>query len=60
MEKKKKNSGRAQSVNKVLNAENSTVFHSEPPKKGYNIYDNEIAFDNLTNDIPIADMQDMI
>lgn len=62
MEKKKK-TGKVKSVNNVNNLKNTdmgTVFHSEPPKKGYNIYDNEIAMENLTNDITAIDMQDMI
>gem|GEM_PF-5936339 len=57
---KKKNSKNQSGAPQGVNADAGNVFHSDPPKKGYNIYDSDIASDNLTNDIPSADMQDMI
>lgn len=35
------------------------VFHERPISKAYRAFDNELARDNLENDIPAADLQDL-
>ena len=35
------------------------VFHERPTSKAYRAFDNELARDNLENDIPAADLQDL-
>ena len=35
------------------------VWHEKPISKAYGIIDNDLARDNLENDIPCADLQDL-
>lgn len=35
------------------------VWNEKPISKGYGIIDNDLATDNLQNDIPMADLQDL-
>ena len=35
------------------------VYHQRPISRAYNVLDNDLARDNLENDIPFADLQDL-
>lgn len=35
------------------------VYHQRPISRSYNVLDNDLARDNLENDIPFADLQDL-
>lgn len=35
------------------------VYHQRPISRGHGIIDNDLARDNLENDIPYADLQDL-
>lgn len=35
------------------------VYHSRPISASYRVLDNDLARDNLENDIPFADLQDL-
>lgn len=35
------------------------IWHEKPISKAYRALDNDLATDNLENDIPMADLQDL-
>lgn len=45
---------------KITGPADGKVFWGIPARKGYNIYENEIATENLAGDLPSADLQDLI
>lgn len=58
---KAKNSGQsAQPIVSGTSGPNQKVFHTERPiSKAYRAIDNDLARDNMENDLPDADLQDL-
>lgn len=51
--------GKARPIITGTSGASMKVYHQRPISKGHGIVDNDLARDNLENDIPYADLQDL-